>query len=106
MKLDMTARYEVQGWPGVAVWIDGWEKRWEPYTALVQDPDTGEEWEEETFEGEWVDDVGGMLRVVMVGDDHRHLVDPDDLAPLNREDYCGECGQVGCAHDGIERSDG
>jgi hypothetical protein len=43
--------------------------------------------------------------VVMVGDDHRHTVDMDDLSPLPRRDYCGECGQIGCAHDGLDRDE-
>jgi hypothetical protein len=32
------------------------------------------------------------------------LDEPDDVVPLEREDYCGECGQVGCSHDGLDRS--
>lgn len=43
--------------------------------------------------------------VVMVGDDKRHTVDKDDCTPIEREDYCGECGQIGCSHDGYDRSE-
>lgn len=43
--------------------------------------------------------------VTMVGDDTRHLVDIDDLEPLPREDFCGECGQIGCDHDGYPREE-
>lgn len=32
----------------------------------------------------------------MVGDDRVHLVDPDDLTKIEDDDYCHECGQVGC----------
>ena len=39
----------------------------------------------------------------MVGDDRRFTVEPDDVAPMTREDYCGECGQEGCSHDGYDR---
>ncbi len=35
---------------------------------------------------------------IMVGDDRRHHVDLHDVTPLNDDDYCGECGQIGCAH--------
>jgi hypothetical protein len=45
----------------------------------------------------------GMVLAVMIGDDHRHRVDEEDLEPLPREDYCGECGQIGCRHDGMDR---
>lgn len=37
--------------------------------------------------------------VVMVGDDRRHTVYMDDLSPLPREDYCADCGQIGCGHN-------
>ncbi len=33
---------------------------------------------------------------IMVGDDYRHHVDLHDVKPLNEEDYCGGCGQIGC----------
>ena len=46
----------------------------------------------------------GQLVAVMVGDDQHWLVDPDDVLPLDRADYCGECGQIGCGHDGLDRS--
>tara|TARA_R110000824_G_scaffold233128_3_gene421276 strand:- start:25 stop:327 length:303 start_codon:yes stop_codon:yes gene_type:complete len=45
----------------------------------------------------------GQLVVVMVGDDHRILVDPDDVVTIDRAAYCGECGQMGCGHDGLDR---
>lgn len=41
--------------------------------------------------------------VVMVGDDSKHTVPIEDCEPIEREDYCGECGQIGCAHDGLDR---
>ena len=34
--------------------------------------------------------------VVMVGDDAWHAVDADALRLIEEEDYCPECGQVGC----------
>ena len=42
-------------------------------------------------------------RRLMVGDDKLHVVDPEDVTALPREDYCGQCGQVGCGHDGLDR---
>lgn len=102
--LDREARYSVRGWPGVAVRISGFPERWEPCTALVIDDD-GEEHEEETDEGDWVeqDESCGRVIVVMVGDDARHEVDVDDLTVLDPLAYCESCGQLGCAHDGRER---
>ena len=102
--LDMGARYSVAGYEGIAFWLDGYPQRWEPYTCLMEDPETGEEWEEPTDEGEWVDDLDcGLVLAVMVGDDYRHKVPIDDLTVVAREDYCGECGQIGCRHDGYPR---
>ena len=99
----MTARYQVKNWPGVAVRIDSYKQRWEPDTCLMQDEE-GNEWEEETGEGEWIDDTdSNQVIVVMVGDDHRHTVDADDLTKINDLDYCHVCGQIGCTHDGWER---
>lgn len=43
------------------------------------------------------------VTIIMVGDDRRQKVDRDEVTPIDREDYCGECGQVGCSHDGLER---
>jgi hypothetical protein len=79
--------YSVAGWgTGIAWHVLGWE------TA----PDEDTEWsgyEERT----------GNVLAVMVGDDERHSIDPDDVTPIKREDYCGECGQIGCGHDGLDR---
>lgn len=73
---------------GIAFYVLGWE------TEPTEDTHwTGEE--ERT----------GKVLAVMVGDDYRHRVDPDDLEPLKREDYCGVCGQIGCAHDGLDRDE-
>jgi hypothetical protein len=42
----------------------------------------------------------GTARVVMVGDDREHEVALDDLIDVDDDDFCSECGQVGCGHDG------
>ena len=48
---------------------------------------------------EWsgIENPTGMLLAVMVGDDRVWVVDPDDVTFLDDEDYCGGCGQIGCA---------
>lgn len=45
----------------------------------------------------------GKVVAVMVGDDVKHVYDYEDFEPLDRAAYCGECGQLGCTHDGLER---
>jgi hypothetical protein len=41
----------------------------------------------------------------MVGDDHEWLFEREEVSALERADYCGVCGQIGCSHDGLDRSD-
>jgi len=79
--------YTVAGWGrGIAFSVLGWET-------------------EPTEDTEWdgIEERTGRVVCVMVGDDTRHTVDADDLTPLDRAAYCGECGQVGCTHDGYDR---
>jgi hypothetical protein len=55
----------------------------------------------------WVDHIqpedNSRVACVMVGDDRRFTFERSELAALAREDYCGECGQIGCTHDGLVR---
>lgn len=43
--------------------------------------------------------------VVAIGDDERVRVDRDFCQEIKRSNYCGECGQLGCEHDGLDRSE-
>lgn len=38
----------------------------------------------------------GNLVVVMVGDDRKHVVDPDDVTLIDEDRFCRGCGQIGC----------
>ena len=96
--IDFDGRYrDSRG--GVAWWLVGWEPRQVPVLMLVEDEE-GEEVEVESGEWETVPDYGGRVAAVMVGDDHVTYFDTSDLAKIDREDYCGVCGQIGCTHDG------
>jgi hypothetical protein len=46
----------------------------------------------------------GNLLMVMVGDDRKFPTDPDDVIAIGEMDYCAECGQIGCQHDGRDRA--
>jgi hypothetical protein len=85
VNLDFDARYTVAGYGGVAFWLKGW--------AILEHP---------SFEEDPVlsDDV---VLAVMVGDDEVHQVAVDDLTLIGEDDYCHECGQVGCTADGRTR---
>jgi hypothetical protein len=74
-----TPAYKVRGYGGIAFHVLGWET----------EPDEDTEWT-------GIEVRTGRVLAVMVGDDHRHSVDEDDLTPLNEEDYCPGCGQIGC----------
>jgi hypothetical protein len=45
------------------------------------------------------------VAAIMVGDDREHVVSVDDLTAIGEDDYCHECGQVGCTADGRERGE-
>ncbi len=81
--IDLDARYSVGGYQGIAFRLHGY---WP--TGL-------------DFGGEMTYDEG-FVCAVMVGDDHRHCVDVDDLTVVSDDDYCSQCGQIGCTHDGRE----
>jgi len=80
--------YRARQYPGIAFYVLGWET----------EPDEDTEWS-------GYETRTGQVLAVMVGDDRRHAFDPDDLTPLAREEFCGECGQIGCPHDGYDRSE-
>jgi hypothetical protein len=102
--VDFDKRYRVKNWPAVAVRVAGYPQVWDACITICEDEE-GNEYEEEVYgEGEWIDDVdSGNVVVIMVGDDKKHEVSADDLIPLDELDYCAECGQVGCTHDGRDR---
>lgn len=82
-------RYAVAWMPGVAFWVDGPELEYPPDWGYWD----GEEWIEDS-EPDPIET--GMMLMVMVGDDRCHVIDPDDLTRLDNDNYCHECGQVGC----------
>lgn len=79
--------YSVEGYRGVAWRVYGWEV----------EPDDDTHWS--GYEART-----GRVVCVMVGDDRRHTFEPDALTPLGELDYCASCGQVGCTHDGRDRT--
>ncbi|MDM7993767.1 MAG: hypothetical protein QUS11_10695 [Candidatus Fermentibacter sp.] len=71
--------YRVQGHGGVAFRVLGWET----------EPDEDTEWSGREVRT-------GKVVAVMVGDDHRWKFDPEEVTPLGEDEYCQECGQIGC----------
>ena len=78
---------EIRSKYAVAWWILGWHT----------EPDEDTEWSGD-------EQRSGRVVAVMVGDDHYCVMDEEDFEPMARKDYCGVCGQIGCAHDGLDRA--
>lgn len=97
MELDLNARYKVADNDGVAWYLVGYKKEWT------------EEWYEDVgtqsmsdyiyHEPEEIEDRTKVI-AIMVGDDREFTFDIEDLIKLDDEDYCHECGQIGCTADG------
>jgi len=79
-ELDTKTRYKVEGYGGIAFRCLGYR------TYRDGDYDwTGIEVTDYT-----------RVRMVMIGDDHVYVVDIEDIMPINDDEYCPECGQIGC----------
>jgi len=86
--LNWNAHYTITGWSdGIAWYLTG--------PVMIEDEDY--EWSGIKEPHEF------LVKAVMVGDDRVFEVDRDDLTLLDDLDYCAECGQVGCTHDGRDR---
>jgi hypothetical protein len=82
--LDRTARYAVASMPGSAF----------RFISYVKIPDTNWPYDD----AELIDDEN-FARMVMVGDDHVHIIDTSDVTELEDGEYCSVCGQTGCTAD-------
>jgi len=71
--------YRVSGYDGVAWHVYGWET----------EPDEDTEWS-------GIENRTGKVVCVMIGDDRRFTFDLDEIVPINEEEYCPSCGQIGC----------
>jgi hypothetical protein len=85
-ELNTDTRYKVEGYGGIAFYTVGY--------VMVQDEDyewSGIEYEDKT-----------RARMIMVGDDRVHEIDIEDITPIKDDEYCPECGQIGCkAYAGV-----
>ena len=111
---DFSPAYRAQGYGGIAWRVTGYAQEWTDeewtYLGADDDPDAGEDdyfgrtgyyYPDENpanycyAEPEQIED---RSRVVahMIGDDQDFTFDVEDLEPIADEDYCSECGQIGC----------
>ena len=78
--------YRVEGWKGIAWRVLGW----------ATEPDEDTEWT-------GIEQRTGQLVARMVGDDRDFLFEPDEVEAIREDEFCHECGQIGCKADGRER---
>lgn len=109
--------YRVKGYRGVAWYVLGWKTQAvSPWFCLncsccgferdggggvtLEQGDKTCDHDNITYSDEPEYERTGEIVAVMVGDDRRFTFDLNEISPLEREEYCGECGQIGCSHDG------
>lgn len=79
-EFDFDARYTVEGYSGIAFYVTGYD--------MIRDEDY--EWSGIEYEDK------EHVRAIMVGDDRVHIIEIDHLTKISEDDYCPECGQIGC----------
>ncbi len=119
---DFEPAYKAYGYGGIAWRVTGYatewtEETWE-YLGDEDDPDagcddyyarTGYHYPDEN-PGNYAygepEEVENRSQVVahMIGDDRDFTFDVEDMEPIDDLDYCASCGQIGCQHDGRDRS--
>jgi len=120
--MTLDKRYRVEGYGGIAFYAIGYttemtEERW-TYLGEEDDPHAGSE-DYYALTGDHYPDENpanyiydppeevedrSRVRVVMVGDDRVITVGVDELVEISEDDYCHECGQIGCTADGRDRA--
>ena len=98
---DFDTAYRAHGYAVIAWRATGYAQEWteEQWEYLGEDEDPANY---AYSEPEQYDDTSRVV-AHMIGDDRDFTFDVDGLVPIARVDYCGECGQIGCAHDGYDR---
>lgn len=71
--------FKVEGYEGIA-WY---------FVRKETKPDEDTEWT-------GIENPTGRVLMVMVGDDRLFSIDPDDVSALAEDEFCHECGQIGC----------
>jgi len=97
---DFTKTYTAEGYGGIAFRATEFETE---TTFEYVYCGFGDEEDDESYD--YVEDerLTGRIVAHMVGDDRDFTFDADDLTAIDEDDYCAECGQVGCTADGRER---
>lgn len=97
-EFDFKATYTVEGYRGIAWYAWRYATVREPLLGYYLDEDGQECMEEIPGEYDEIEDRS-LIVATMVGDDRKFEFPIEDFTPIAREDYCSECGQVGCGGD-------
>jgi hypothetical protein len=98
-EFDFDARYKVDEYEGIAWNVVDYATEWteESWTYIGGDRD-----DENNYlynRPEEIEDRNYMV-CYMVGDDRKFVFGIDQLTKLEEDEYCSECGQIGCKANG------
>lgn len=89
-EFDFKAAYKVEGYEGVAWRAYGYATDHEAIMVELDEDEWYEEYEE--YEDR------SRVKCHMVGDDREFIFDTYYLTKLEEDQFCPECGQIGCGH--------
>jgi hypothetical protein len=95
-EIDFESAYRVEGYRGIAWRLKRYASRSVPVMCLMDD-EAGNECEVESDEFDTEEDRTQVV-AVMVGDDREFVFPVADLSLLGEDEFCYECGQIGCGH--------
>jgi hypothetical protein len=98
MEFDFDSHYSVDGYGGIAWYVIGYATQWteESWTFLGDDNDDRDDESLYAYDEPEEYEDREHVRAVMVGDDRVFEFEIDELTPISEDDYCPECGQIGC----------
>lgn len=101
-ELDFSKHYRVEDSPGIAWYLHSPVMEREPectgHPADYDDPMGETVYCDGSCNDEPIES-DTQVYAVMVGDDRKHIIDIEDLVPIEEEDFCRDCGQIGCGHN-------
>ena len=78
--VDFEAAYKVEGYGGIAWRLIGYHT-----------------YRDEDYEWSGIEEVDrSRVNAVMIGDDRVFTLEVSEVTPISEDEYCPECGQIGC----------
>lgn len=99
---DFRTVWRIDGCGNVAFRVTGWVMEYQVDDDQIICPD--DECDHQLSEMCWEAGHGAIvqsdewIKAVMIGDDREDSYHIDTLSPLTDDQFCRECGQIGCAH--------